>query len=83
MTKELPVGPRTHRPPRNGGDPPVCGVLAANTPHGQGSATLTDAFELFGRSGGAWPDNTAKRLAGAAVWLTAVGMVVGWVVPFR
>ncbi|MFM7687386.1 MAG: hypothetical protein ACKPDI_15890 [Actinomycetota bacterium] len=44
---------------------------------------IVGIVELFGRSGGTWPDNTAKRLAGAAVWLTAVGMVVGWVVPFR
>lgn len=46
-------------------------------------AMVVGIVELFGRSGGTWPDNTAKRLAGAAVWLTAVGMVVGWVVPFR
>jgi hypothetical protein len=46
-------------------------------------SVVVAVVELFGRSGGTWPDTTFKRVSGAIVWLTAVGMVVGWVVPFR
>ena len=45
-------------------------------------AIVVGVAELFGRSGGVWPDTVAKRVAGAAVWTTAVVMVLGWWAPF-
>ena len=40
---------------------------------------VTGLLEFFGREGGIWPENWWKRLAGSAVWLTAIGMVLGYI----
>ena len=39
-------------------------------------------IELFGRSGGTWPNVMVKRTLGAVVWITAVSLVTGLITPF-
>ena len=39
--------------------------------------TVIGVVELFGRSGGAWPNVALRRFLGAFVWLTAVAIVTG------
>jgi hypothetical protein len=40
---------------------------------------VTGFLELFGREGGVWPENWSKRFVGSLVWLTAIGMVLGYI----
>ncbi|TEX44797.1 MAG: hypothetical protein B7C54_06455 [Acidimicrobiales bacterium mtb01] len=43
---------------------------------------LIGVIELFGRSGGTWPNVALRRSLGALVWLAAAGMVTGHLTLF-
>ena len=40
---------------------------------------IAGLIATFGREGGIWPENWHKRLLGALVWLTALGLVLGFI----
>ena len=40
---------------------------------------ISGLITTYGREGGIWPENWHKRLLGILVWVTAVGLVVGFI----
>lgn len=45
-------------------------------------SSVVGVIELFGRSGGSWRDGAVKRVGGALVWATAIGIVTGAITLF-
>jgi hypothetical protein len=46
-------------------------------------STAFAVIEVFGRSGGTWPNVALKRGLGVVTWTIAVGIVTGTLILFR